>query len=192
MTETWTKTLGHHDSEILNSFPDYSIIRSDCDTESEDHLASRGGCLLLTSPDIIITPILTFSNGYCEILIAELPELHKAIIVLYNPPKPNFSLDKFREVLNKIETYLTNNLELNKNLDTILAGDFNFPPRIVNWVSSDEGLFADYIEGESDEKHGFQLLLDLTNEYSLDEIVNKPTRESNILDKRQPYYFPVM
>ena len=60
----------------------------------------------------------------------------------------------------------------------------NFPPRIVNWISSDEGLFADCVEVESNEKQGFQLLMDLTNEYSLDQIVDKPTREreSNILD----------
>ena len=64
----------------------------------------------------------------------------------------------------------------------ILSGGFNFPPRIINWVSSDEGLFADYVEGESDEKQGFQLFLDLANEYSLDRIVDKPTRGSNILD----------
>ena len=85
-------------------------------------------------------------------------------------------------MLNKIEIYLTDNLELNKNMDTILAGDFNFPPRIVDWVPSDEGLFADYVEGESDEKQGFQLLLNLANDHSLDQIVDKPTRESNILD----------
>ena len=64
----------------------------------------------------------------------------------------------------------------------ILAGDFNLPPRIVKWVYSDEGLFANYVEGESDEKQGFHLLMDLTNEYSLDQIVDKPTRENNILD----------
>ena len=157
-------------------------MRSDRDTEGKDHLASRRGCLLLTSSDIVITPILTFSNAQCEIQITELLELLKAIIVLYNSSKPNFSLDKFRGVLNKIEIYLTDNLELNKNLDIILAGDFNFPRRIVDWVSSDEGLFADYVEGESDEKQGFKLLLDLANEHSLDQIVDKPTRESNILD----------
>ena len=53
----------------------------------------------------------------------------------------------------------------------------NFPPRIVNWISSDEGLFADCVEVESDEKQDFRLLMDLTNEYSLDQIVDKPTRE---------------
>ena len=68
--ETWAKTPGYHDAEILRSFPEYSIMRSDRDTEVEDHLAPRRGCLLLTSPDITITPMLTFSNGYCEILIA--------------------------------------------------------------------------------------------------------------------------
>ena len=80
VTEIWTKTVGHHDAEILRSFPGYVIMRSDRDTDGEDHLASREWCLLLASPDIIITLILTFSNGYCEILVAELPELLEVII----------------------------------------------------------------------------------------------------------------
>ena len=41
VTEIWTKTLGHHDAEILRSFPGYVIMRSDRDTDGEDHLASR-------------------------------------------------------------------------------------------------------------------------------------------------------
>ena len=45
VTEMWTKTPGHHDAEMLRSFPGYSIMRSDRDTDGEDHLASRGGCL---------------------------------------------------------------------------------------------------------------------------------------------------
>ena len=92
-------------------------------------------------------------------------------------------------MLNKIEICLTENLELNKKLDIISAGDFNFPLRIVDWVSGDEGLFADYVEGASDEKQGFQLLMDITNEYSVDQIDEKPTTENNILNLQRTLLF---
>ena len=86
-------------------------------------------------------------------------------------------------MLDKIKTYFTDNIELNKNLDMILAGHFKFPPRFLNWVFTIQCIFADYVEGESDEtEQSFQLLLHINSEFSLDEIVHKQTREINILD----------
>ena len=86
-------------------------------------------------------------------------------------------------MLDKIKTYFTDNIELNKNLDMILAGHFKFPPRFLNWVFTIQCIFTDYVEGESDEtEQSFQLLLHINSEFSLDEIVHKQTREINILD----------
>ena len=65
-------------------------------------------------------------------------------------------------MLNKINTIVTENLETNKTLDIISVGDFNFPCRIMNWESSNERLFADYVEGEYGQKQDFQLALDFT------------------------------
>ena len=44
------------------------------------------------------------------------------------------------------------------------------------------GVFGKYSEGENDEKQALQLLMELTNDYSLTQMVDKPTREKNIQD----------
>ena len=49
-------------------------------------------------------------------------------------------------------------------------------------MKSENRLSANYHEGNTDEKQYFQHLLDLANEYSLIQIVDKPTRETSILD----------
>ena len=102
ITETWLRSEGHYDAEILKQFPSYNITRADRDIlstpEDTNKLKSRGWCMLLTSPGIIAKPEVSFSNGNCEVLITELEE-GNIIIVMYNPPKPNFVLNKFEEAV---------------------------------------------------------------------------------------------
>ena len=182
ITESWL-TSGHQDAEILDTFENFQLTRADRNTESKvnepDQLKSRGGCLLLTSPDIIHIPILSFTNGNCEMSITELPQLKLLIMVVYNPPPPNFSLVKFKDVLNKIRQHLSSASNIH---DLLLCGDFNFPPTVVNWIDSDEGIIAHAMPGQTDQKTAFELLIELTNEYGLQQQVSKPTRKENILD----------
>ena len=70
----------------------------------EYQLQSRGGCMLLASPGITLLPIEKFSNGNCELLITEVPQLNTAVIVVYNPPKPNFNFHKFKEIIEKLKS----------------------------------------------------------------------------------------
>ena len=185
ITETWTQELKHYDAEILKQFPGYSLQRADrkdYDKADPNALQSRGGCLLLASPGITIQPIVKFSNGNCELLVTELPQLNMTAIVIYNPPKPNFNYNKFKEIVRKIEHYLDHADRCNKPLGINIMGDFNFPPRVVEWINSDYGTFPNQKTGDSDEKHAFQLLVDLMHHYGLFQIINKPTRENNILD----------
>ena len=133
--------------------------------------------MLLTSPDITVKPVLSFSNGNCELLIEELPQLHMTILVVYNPPKPNFSLRKFEEIIKKID----NHMKVKDDTDFILMGDLNFPPRVTAWYTSESGVFPNQKEGVTDEKLAFQLLIDLSNKYGLTQLIDKPTRGNNIL-----------
>jgi len=73
-------------------------------------------------------------------------------------------------------------LENQSEYKVILAGDFNFHPKVVEWIRCDEGIFPDIKPGNTDEKLALQLLLDFTNDFELEQIVDEPTRESNILD----------
>ena len=68
------------------------------------------------------------------------------------------------------------------NYGITLAGDFNFPLRVVEWIKSDAGIFADAKEGTTDEKAAFQVLSDLAIDFNLEQLVDKNTRETNILD----------
>ena len=72
------------------------------------------------------------SNGVCELLICEVPQLNMAAAVVYNPPKPNFSLVKFKEIINELEKYLKENAKKGeKQLDVTVMGDLNFPPGVI-------------------------------------------------------------
>ena len=81
--------------------------------------------------------------------ITELPQLKLLIMVVYNPPPPNFSLMKFKEVLNKIRQHLSSAGNIH---DLLICGDFNFPPTVVNWIDSDEGIIAHVMPGTTDQK----------------------------------------
>ena len=67
-----------------------------------DKLESGGGVLLLASPGLTLLQVEKHANGVCELLISEVPQLNMAAAVLYNPPKPNFSFPKFKEVNGQI------------------------------------------------------------------------------------------
>ena len=183
ITETWADQ--HYDAEFKAHMNDHNVLRADRtlvkNTQDVDQLSSRGGVMILTTNDIPITPILQFSNGNCEVLIAEIQIINTAIIVMYRPSGKNFSVNKFNEAINKVQEYLKQNYE-KSNLDIHLMGDFNFPPNIVTWVKSDNGLIASYIEGGSDKKMAFETLITITEESALEQIIDKPTRKNNILD----------
>ena len=175
----------HLDAEVLNHFQNHTIIRADrleLPENNEDIDQKQGGCMLLTSQEITLTPIESFSNGNCELIIAEAPTIKLAIALIYRPSKSNFSLRKFKEVLNKVDNYMQNNNTKESPLETVIAGDFNFPPTVVRWEKSEEGMFANATGGNTDEKIAFQLLTDITNKYEMLQMVDNPTRLNNTLD----------
>ena len=185
MTETHlNKKKLHDDPEVLASFPKFSLHRCDRDTaydlDDEYQLKSHGGCLILTSPEYVSSKKLSFSNGNCSILAVEIPELHLHQIVIYRPPPPNSSLRKFQEILQKLREFLL--ARECKDYNVVVSGDFNFPEHVVEWNISKEGVFPNQKVGSSDEKIAFGLLLDLCDEFGLEQLVDKKTRGHAILD----------
>ena len=186
ITETWAN--GHYDAEFTRSFKGYDIKRSDriidLDPSDEYHLTSHGGVMLLSSPDLPLTEKMKFSNGNCEVLICEVPTINAVAITLYRPSGENFSLQKFKEAIKVVNDYLKYSDIEAETKHVIFMGDFNFPDRIVKWdkTMTGFGLTADYSEGESQEKKAFELLLNLSEDFDLDQIVDKPTHKENTLD----------
>ena len=76
--------------KLQSTFHNYNIHRAkDC-----YQLLLEGGCMLLTSPDIVTQPLLIFSNGNCELL-------HRLCTT-----KNNCSVS-IKEVLDRMQQYLT-------------------------------------------------------------------------------------
>lgn len=194
-----------YNAEIDSVFPNFSVTRCDRDTafdptdnntnevndndsDSESDasigrtLRTGGGCLLLASPDLAVDPVLCFSNGNCELIIAELGNLNTTVIVLYRPSGINFSLQKFSETMTKCRLYLEKVTADDPHHKLLMMGDFNFPPDLVTWIVSDDGIFANPIPGNSEGKKAFRLLADLIADMGLEQLVDQPTRGDNILD----------
>ena len=79
-----------------------------------------------------------------------------------------------------------------RNSHIVLAGDFNFPRKIVEWKDSSKGVVANFTEGEGIQKVAFERLLELTEDLQMEQIVNQPTRGKNILDlvfTNQPHIY---
>ena len=176
-------TPNHTDGEITNNatFKNYTLHRADRDTEI-GRKSKNGGVLVLTSPAILSTKgEKPYSNGCCELLITELNEISTTLICFYRPP--DTTKDEFADVLTKAKTYL-NNHPIN---DIIVTGDFNFPPDIVVWKATEDGVIPFATPMRSDErkdarKEQFQDLMTFTNEFFLQQVISKPTRGANILD----------
>ena len=115
LTETGLKKK-HPDSEIMPYFKRHHKVRMDRkekkgDAEAEeddDHLGKSGGCFLLSSNQVPIELVEKDSNGNVEYIIAEVPSIHTAVILIYNPGS-NFALDKFKEVMGPVNKYLNKN-----------------------------------------------------------------------------------
>ena len=97
----------HFNAEYLKEFLNYyNIMSAERDItadkeDDEDKLKSRG-YLILTSPDISISPIKSFSNGNCEFLIAQLPVNQHSI---HFSTSGNFSVWKFKEAMAEINKH---------------------------------------------------------------------------------------
>ena len=170
-------TPGHKDEEILFSFPDYTIKRCDRDTKI-GRKTKQGGCFILTSPDISTCEIDSKSNGVCEMIITEHPTLDLSIVTVYRPP--DTTLAEFTEILQMVDKHLTTT----KFTNSVIAGDFNFPPEVVSWVTTPEdGIVPVPTTCVSrEDKIQLQSLLELVDKHLLQQIVNVPTRIDNTLD----------
>ena len=148
ITETWLQADKHFDREITLHSKDYHIVRADHDPSRTTNvpgrqLSSRGGCLLLVSPDLGISSPTSYSNSNCEMAIVDIDKLDMTFITIYRPPPPNSSLSKFKDILNRTRQHIATNVSKGKDYNITVAGDFNFPPSIVSWIVSDDSVFAD-------------------------------------------------
>lgn len=106
----------------------------------------------------------------------ELLELEIAVVTVYRPSGLNFSLDKFRDVMKKVEEYLSKLREERPHFKILLAGDFNFPSEVVEWVETESGMVGNAKEGNDRRKLAYNILSDLAIEFGMEQMIGKPTQ----------------
>ena len=188
ITETWLSDK-IFDAEITANFPAYSLIRSDRKTVVtagsgiDGELSKGGGVCLLSHPGLPVKTLDTFSNGVCELLVAEVIESQMIIAVVYRPPCASYK--KFEEAMARLNDSFANLVPLP---NIYLAGDFNFPPRLLNFVQVEESMAPVVTSGRDldgrtkEERDSAQLLVDFAQKFFLTQVVDKPTRGKHILD----------
>ena len=82
ITETHFMKDQHMDPEALKYIPGFKLYRTDRDIDhDEDALSKWGGTMILAGPDVNSNKVeeYCYSNGNCEMTVAEFSELKMAI-----------------------------------------------------------------------------------------------------------------
>ena len=145
--------------------PNYSIHRTD-----RAHREGGGVCLYLQDR-FTIKLLYSDSNSVCETLIVKVISLDLIICSIYRPP--DCKKHEFLPCVSAIkDTFVSE-----KASKLILLGDLNFP--MINWSDTHN---PTYPSGEGDIAVQINALLELTDEFLLNQLITKPTRGDNTLD----------
>ena len=152
----------------------YNIFRGD----RRDRV--RGGTAIYVHDKIDANIKLKLSNGKCEVVAVEMPDIQTINIVVYRPP--DTKSHEFNPILSEIQKILKN---LEKPEHTIiLSGDLNFP--FVKWKrlpdNSCSWEYKSNTNATTDEKQQFESLLEMCGDHFMLQMVGEPTRERNTLD----------
>ena len=170
LTETWLDSTIKDVVEIDG----YNIFRGDRNDRK------RGGTAIYVHDNIEANLILEMSNGTCDMVAVEMPDVQVVNIVIYRPP--GTKSQEFNPILSEIQKIFQ---KLEKPDPTIiLSGDLNFP--FVKWKRlSDNSCSYEYkthTNATTDDKQQFEKLLEICNNQCMLQIIEEPTREENTLD----------
>ena len=163
-TETWL------DPSISSYeyFPSdlYNVFRHDRPPNINNQ--SHGGVLIAVTKDFISSEIQTLQTD-CEIVWVEINvagSRNIKIASFYRPPSDNgIALEQLQTSLNRLNNQ--------SNSTVIIGGDFNLGH--IDWSNTC------VIPGKPDQ-HQHQMLIDITCDSNLHQVVNTPTRNDRILD----------
>ena len=170
LTETW---LDDTVEEIVE-MEGYNIFRSDRKNRE------RGGTAVYVKDKIETNIKLQMSNGKCEVVAVEMPDIQTLNIVVYRPP--DTKSHEFNPILSEIQNILQN---LEKPEPTIiLSGDLNFP--FVKWKrlpdNSCSWEYKPHTNATADEKQQFERLYEMCGNHFMLQMIEEPTRKENTLD----------
>ena len=148
VTETWLHS-GVMDAEVSQSFPGYSLHRSDRQGGRQG-----GGVALYVRDDMSCDILASYAavhpqrgGSVCELLVVKIHQLDTVVCVMYRPPDTR--LEEFGSVLQCLSNTLSS---LPTPAPTvILMGDMNFPRSCISWrFSEDDGLLVPTVAGHRD------------------------------------------
>jgi len=164
ITETWLKSYVS-DSQI--AIDGYSSLRADREK------IQRGGVLMYVNNTLPISDAVTYDKGNCEAVMGTLSSVDTIVVNLYRPPKTTD--EDFTNLLNEVQNYLDNAMT-RKHHDIFVTGDFNLPATQWNTHTTDHS------QGQARGIVPAQRLFDFMDRNFLTQVVDKPTRDGNILD----------
>ena len=162
LTETWLKDY-INDAQL--KIPGYEVKRSD--------RAKRvgGGVLLYAHENIPVSYTTRYDDSTCEVLFCKFDTIKTCVIVVYRPP--DAPLSSFKKAIDFIYSQVNNTSDDSYNI--CITGDFNLPD--INWDTAVVPL-----ESISEEQRSTDMLFKLMSDLFLNQYVDSPTRENNILD----------
>ena len=152
----------------------YNIFRGDRNE------IKQGGTAIYLHNSIDGEMITSYSKNKCDMVAIKVKSLNLINIVCYRPPKTKMvdfkpMIDEIKKILNEMER---------PDPTIVWTGDFNFP--FVKWQEcSSGGTTWEYKPEENtmlDEKEQFKYVMELSNNYNLLQLIDKPTRDKNTLD----------
>ena len=147
--------------------PGYEMYRAD-----RADGRKKGGTALYLKEELSTSTkvLLSYSNGFVEVLAVMVKELRLAMAIVYRPPR--CPTQYFEEVMERLRTTLASCDRPAPEI--VILGDFNLPH--VDWDSRMVN------GGRSDERFQAELIFSLMDEHCLNQEVEEPTRRQNKLD----------
>ena len=163
VTETW---LRDHIRDKQLHIEGFNISR--CDRADR----KGGGVLLYSHRNFPIEGdgCRTYEDSYCLVLFVKFPSLRLGVFVLYRPPDaPN---EKFHRALSFVQRCID---DLDSSFQVCMVGDFNLPS--IDW-RTEKTLGGRSVQS----RESAQELLRFLNHNFMNQYVDQPTRDTNILD----------
>ena len=163
LTESHLKNEVKEAEIFITNFTPYRVDRKG---------RSHGGAIIYLRNNLASAaqPLISYSNGECEVIAVKIPTYNLVTINCYRPPQ--CSTESFVDVIEKITKTLED--QPTPMPEIILCGDFNFPG--IQWPESKVS------GGSQMDRTQARLLIEIAEKFFLTQQINKPTRKDNILD----------
>ena len=163
ISESWLKNYLTDAQILINN---YTPIRGDRGSRK------GGGTLLYIHQSIPISLECPFDDSICQATFCVLETMSTIVINVYRPPNASYS--SFNALLQKVQGNL-DDVMCEKYYDINIMGDFNFSN--IEWVSHT------CIPSQGREQYeSAEALLNFIDHNMLTQVVDKPTRNGNILE----------